>query len=1086
MSGLLGALLVAALKATVLLSAAGLAAILLRRRSAAVRHAVWLAALAGALVLPVLATIGPTWRVAWLPVPDASVKAEKFAPALRDETAEVLAPIQERADAGAQRRSGTAYEMRTEQGATVEAASPALPDAAPARGQMSWRALAFALWLAGAGAWLSWILLGLLQLRRQTRTSVPMEDVAWQQLLRRCAAELQLERRVTLRRAYGTAMPMTYGLLRPVVLLPEAAEAWPADRRRVVLLHELAHVQRGDCATQLLASFACVLYWFNPLVWYAARRLRVERERACDDRVLAAGEPACDYADHLLDIARTYRPSGALAAAAVAMARPSQLEGRLLAILNAARPRQRLTARSVRLLIAASAALLLPLAAIRGEAAKYDAPSPSENSTRDASWPGSAAAAEFGPDDVVRHPDPNAALEARWRWSMREASRRGDGDVFWVGYAIARAEEPGETILEGSHGIDLDALGSTPLARIVYQAGESPQPGEVGILLRFTDGRLDRVSVLSMSVGANLRGRTLYWLHRAEHDEGYQLMRRLERWPVTAEARPGLVSAIAVHRRSALVFPYLSELLRGSEAANLRAQAAEGLAYHSTTESLRLLVNAAYRDRDARVRREAAEAIGGLRVAEATAALAALVRDAEDVTVRVEAAEALGARPANEALPVLEQIVRTHPDAQVRAEAVEAIGDLRDRTDNPTDPGARADLLVWLAFEDGASHLRREATETLAQLPVDLALPRLVRIAWESPDASVARQAAEALGRVHDERAVAALDSIAHTHADASVQRQAAEALENFAPHAAVPRLRRIAWTHPRADVQRQAVEALGRFSGAVALLDSIVFSHPNWGTRSQALEALGQIGTPAALAILRRVAEQHPDARLREDARGELDDRAGDADIDVDLDLSFDRGRDDPTGERLPMENTTIQFVITGRQRIAPEDEKAFQALRANLDHQPKHDADLVRERSIWAMSRIRDGRIVQPIIDALADDDWRVRAYAAWALGVTHDPRGVQPLARALDDSHWRVRMHAVGALRDMDRGGSVAQVTPLLQDEHWQVRIAAISYLAEQTLGDDRALAPLQDLLRREQHGITRDAAAVALRRLTAAAR
>src|SRR4029078_12794075 len=101
-----------------------------------------------------------------------------------------------------------------------------------------------------------------------------------------------------------------------------------------MLLHELAHVKRNDCLTQIIAQICCAVYWFHPGVWYSARRLRSERELACDEHVLDVGVNACDYAAHLLDIARVCKAPFGTSAAAVAMARPSQLEGRLLAILD--------------------------------------------------------------------------------------------------------------------------------------------------------------------------------------------------------------------------------------------------------------------------------------------------------------------------------------------------------------------------------------------------------------------------------------------------------------------------------------------------------------------------------------------------------------------------------------------------------------------------------------------------------------------------------------------------------------------------------------------------------------------------------
>jgi beta-lactamase regulating signal transducer with metallopeptidase domain len=102
----------------------------------------------------------------------------------------------------------------------------------------------------------------------------------------------------------AAGVPMTWGFIRPVLLLPRGAGQWPAGRLRLVLLHELAHIERHDWLAQVLAEAACALYWFHPLVWGAARRLRIESERACDDRVLAAGVAPAEYARQLLEIAR--------------------------------------------------------------------------------------------------------------------------------------------------------------------------------------------------------------------------------------------------------------------------------------------------------------------------------------------------------------------------------------------------------------------------------------------------------------------------------------------------------------------------------------------------------------------------------------------------------------------------------------------------------------------------------------------------------------------------------------------------------------------------------------------------------------
>ena len=197
--------------------------------------------------------------------------------------------------------------------------------------------------------------------RRLAREAADVRDPEWTRLLRECAARLGVDRPVRLLRSRERSMPMAFGTRRPAILIPAMADTWPEDRRRAVVLHELAHVARYDCLTQSLAFAACAIYWFHPAAWWVARRLRIERELACDDRAIAAGARAREYAGHLLEIAYTFGSHRA-PALAVSMARPRQLEGRMLAVLDAARNR-RVPSLRVRIAWAAlAAALLVPLA----------------------------------------------------------------------------------------------------------------------------------------------------------------------------------------------------------------------------------------------------------------------------------------------------------------------------------------------------------------------------------------------------------------------------------------------------------------------------------------------------------------------------------------------------------------------------------------------------------------------------------------------------------------------------------------------------------------------------------------------------
>ena len=133
-------------------------------------------------------------------------------------------------------------------------------------------------------------------------------------------------------------MPFACGVLNPTVVLPIECNDWSAERRTAVLLHELAHVRRRDLLGHTLGRVACAVYWFHPLVWTAARRLRSESERACDDLALTCGTGAADYAEHLLDIVTSVRRDRT-SLVALARARRKEFEGRRLAILDPQRRR---------------------------------------------------------------------------------------------------------------------------------------------------------------------------------------------------------------------------------------------------------------------------------------------------------------------------------------------------------------------------------------------------------------------------------------------------------------------------------------------------------------------------------------------------------------------------------------------------------------------------------------------------------------------------------------------------------------------------------------------------------------------------
>ena len=202
-----------------------------------------------------------------------------------------------------------------------------------------WQTFAAGLYVAGLLVLLARLVVDQVAARRLAAAADEIHDSQWNQLLDECRALMGLQTPVRLLRTRAHVTPMALGIGSPAIVIPDTADAWTLERRRAVLLHELAHIERRDCLTQTLASLTCAVYWIHPGAWWAAKRLQVEREFACDDRVLGLGAGARDYAGHLLEIAYSLG-GGRTPALAVGMARRGQLEGRLLAVLDAARNRK--------------------------------------------------------------------------------------------------------------------------------------------------------------------------------------------------------------------------------------------------------------------------------------------------------------------------------------------------------------------------------------------------------------------------------------------------------------------------------------------------------------------------------------------------------------------------------------------------------------------------------------------------------------------------------------------------------------------------------------------------------------------------
>jgi beta-lactamase regulating signal transducer with metallopeptidase domain/HEAT repeat protein len=291
-------------KATIILLAAAGVTRVMQRASAGARHLVWLVTLGVLLVVPALAVWGP------LPVPVFS------RPAVARHTVGVAAPLP----------------SPTPVATTAHPAVPVGPVVEP-RLTLDQRQVFELVWggivllILASFAWSG------LVVRRIVRRARVLDGQGWVGPLVEVADRMGLEETPRLLVSADTKMPFACGVFTPTIVLPEGCEGWSLERRQAVLLHELAHVRRRDLLGHMLGRVVCAAYWFHPLVWMAATRLRSESERACDDLALACGTRATDYAEHLLDIVTSVR-GDSTPVVALAMARRREFEGRMLAILD--------------------------------------------------------------------------------------------------------------------------------------------------------------------------------------------------------------------------------------------------------------------------------------------------------------------------------------------------------------------------------------------------------------------------------------------------------------------------------------------------------------------------------------------------------------------------------------------------------------------------------------------------------------------------------------------------------------------------------------------------------------------------------
>lgn len=338
-----------------------------RGGSAALRQWVWTLALAGVLILPLANTLNPIWQIPLWPDsgPNKALSAPVSLPSFGIQAIGVSAPYT-KSNAQATARANASGLPTSPAAVSDMIDAPAKPSSQNTPLYFPWFVLLVTAWAVGLvlvlGHWLrQWR-----AIQKITRDGSPILDESWHNLTRNLCDQMGIGQSVRLVLSEQVVVPMTWGMRPATILLPHEASRWSLARRRVVLLHELAHVVRHDYLTQWLTLATCTLNWFNPLVWLAARQSAIEREQASDDAVLNAGIANVDYAAHLLAIARAATQHRRLPGAiGLAFARHSALTTRVHHILRSLPTRRRLGNPRRLALLGLMGLLILPLATVQ-------------------------------------------------------------------------------------------------------------------------------------------------------------------------------------------------------------------------------------------------------------------------------------------------------------------------------------------------------------------------------------------------------------------------------------------------------------------------------------------------------------------------------------------------------------------------------------------------------------------------------------------------------------------------------------------------------------------------------------------------
>lgn len=637
-------------KATLVLGLTFSVAALLQKRSAGLRHVVWLSGLASVLVLPLLML----WAPLRLPLAPGVWPAQL-----------AVTPVSSPPRPVGVSHSPNRAEDNPAPGADMGTAPPIslgpTPDRVvnsaaegPGVGLLPVDLLPglILLWVLVAVVLLIRLIVGMIVVRRIVRRADSSTSPELQAALYEIADRLGLEHTPRLLISDEIRMPFASGILAATIVLPRTSQEWTAEQLTGVLIHELAHIRRRDILGHSLGWIACAVYWFHPLVWMAARRLRNASERACDDLALELGVVPSNFAEHLLDLVSRVR-SGSTPALAMALAHRREFEGRMLAILDPTVERRRPMRKQ--LMGLACTLVLLSLAVAVTTPVRL-----AEAASIQSSELGDAGLVE--PDATPMQISISELSRARQTAMPGMPGPRagtGSGDTV----PLRRQARMTKRAFDDSVDALVQQMQAAVLAEVTNSLTQADSSTRKNVTRKLSPGDLEQnLALAGESLGASIANEVLGAIFG--RPDGDRQMVGASRFPFNRRAsNPDSLVA----------------LLQKNADPSARRAAAWGLEGDNQPAAIAALSKALAKDTDAAVRKMAAWSLSSSRRSDAAVtALGSALRDS-DSGVREMAAWALGVIGSDRSVAALSKLLEQEPADSVQVAAAWALGQIHPR-----------------------------------------------------------------------------------------------------------------------------------------------------------------------------------------------------------------------------------------------------------------------------------------------------------------------------------------------------------------------------------------------------------------------